>query len=198
MSFTFDTELGVHLRVGRDQKQIRSFLYVCVHRSTVDIHMVFFSSRSNPQQHQTGLTKMPKRANGGGVLTSNELGVQAFGLGNNGRNDLPGFPPEVFVSKYALPKVVLVHSSRSLGLAKAVARASRFHGGQRAADRAAIAKLRVRDQVGRLMEQWTCLAQRFGSENLGVRSSGLRLSPRVVFDRLRSWLPRWLRQFPKS
>jgi hypothetical protein len=196
MSFTFNTELGVHLRVGRNQKQIRSFLYVCVHRSTVDIHMVFFSSRSNPQQHQTGLTKMPKRANGGGVLTSNELGVQAFGPGNNGRNDLPGFPPEVFVSKYALPKVVLVHSSRSL--AKAVARASRFRGGQRAADRAAIAKLRVRNQVGRLMEQWNCLAQRFGSEKLGVRSSGLRLSPRVVFDQLRSWLPRWLRQFPKS
>src|ERR1700752_2600722 len=117
MSFSFDTELGVHLRVGRNQKQIRSFLYVCVHRSTVDIHMIFFSSRSIPQQHETGLANLPKRANGGGVSTSNELGMQAFGLGNDGRNDLPGFPPEVFLSKYALPNVVLVHSSRSLGLA---------------------------------------------------------------------------------
>jgi hypothetical protein len=68
------------------------------------------------------LAKMPKRASGGGVSTSNELGVQAFGLGNDGRNDLPGLSPEVLLSNYALSKVVLVHSSRSLGLAKAVAR----------------------------------------------------------------------------
>jgi hypothetical protein len=52
-------------------------------------------------------------------LASNELGVQAFGLGNNGRNDLPGLPPEVFLSEDALPKVALLHSSRpSSALAK--------------------------------------------------------------------------------
>src|ERR1700677_3785892 len=111
MSFTFDTELDVRLHVGRNQKQIRSFLHVCIHRTTVDIHMIFFSSRSIPQQHQMGLANMPKRASGGGVSTSNELGVQAFGFGNDGRNDLPGLPPEVLLTEDALPKVVLVHSA---------------------------------------------------------------------------------------
>jgi hypothetical protein len=43
-------------------------------------------------------------------LASNELSVQAFGLGDNGRNDLPGLSSEVFLSKYALAQVVLVHS----------------------------------------------------------------------------------------
>jgi hypothetical protein len=56
---------------------------------------------------------MPKRASGG-VLASNELGVQAFGLGNNGRNDLPGLPLEIFLTEDALSKVVLVHSSSLL------------------------------------------------------------------------------------
>ena len=55
-------------------------------------------------------------------MASNELGVQAFGLGNNGRNDLPGLPLEVFLTEDAFPKVILLHSSRSLGLAEAVAR----------------------------------------------------------------------------
>jgi hypothetical protein len=82
--------------------------------------VIFFNSGSAPQQHQAGLPKVPKRASG--VLAS-ELDVQAFGLGNNGRNDLPGLPPEVCLTEDALPKVVLLHSTPpSSGLAKGVAR----------------------------------------------------------------------------
>ena len=59
---------------------------------------------------------------GRGDANARPLTAPSGHLGNDGRNDLPGLPPEVFLSKYALPKVVLVHSSRSLRLAKAVAR----------------------------------------------------------------------------
>jgi hypothetical protein len=43
---------------------------------------------------------------------ASELDVQALGLGNNGRNDLPGLPPEVSLAEDALSKVALWHSSR--------------------------------------------------------------------------------------